>query len=79
MECEHCGLTGHVKAFCWDLHRKPKGHGSENGHDLDNGKNNEQINIQGLFNMALEKGLIPVLMSHDEFKLWKQVKHAAIK
>ena len=77
MECEHCERRGHVKAFCWDIHGKPKEHSSKIGRDLDNGKDCKQVNIQGLFDMALAKGLIPVLMSRDEFELWRQVKNAA--
>ena len=76
MECEYCGRKGHVKAFCWDLHGKLGEHNSESGHDLDDGKDDIQINIQILFGKALEKGLIPVLMTYDEYELWKIVKGA---
>ena len=74
MECEYCGWKGHVKAFCWDLHGKPGEHNSESRHELDDVKDRKQINIEILFNMALEKGLVPVLMTHDEYELWKIVK-----
>jgi hypothetical protein len=77
MECEKCGRIGHVKAFCWDMNGNSNEFDLENGHALYNGLNNKQVNIQGLFIVAPEKGLHPLLMSHDEFELWKQVKNAA--
>jgi hypothetical protein len=57
MECEKCGRIGHVKAFCWDMNGKPNEFDLENGHALYNGLNNKQVNIQGLFIVAHEKGL----------------------
>ena len=57
-KCDYCGRNGHVKAFCWDLHGKPREHNLQHGCDLEDSTNNKQLNIECLFSVARERRLL---------------------